>query len=136
MVTQKPIVRAVNLAKLTPQYKIKIPFNNVVQGFDWHHGKLWLFRGGGAEASAVEAGTGKNWATAYLVNKDGVTQSTVSVPWVADLALLKSEGLTNLGYFAAEGIKIKDGQLYLGFASKDAGSSPPRRVNIFKYSLD
>jgi hypothetical protein len=55
---------------------------------------------------------------------------------VDDLSLLKSEGLTDLGYFEAEGIKIKDGVLYIGFASRDAGSSPDRRVNIFKYPLD
>ena len=60
----------------------------------------------------------------------------MSVPWVADLGLLASEGLTDLGYFEAEGIKVKEGILYIGFASKDAGSSPQRRVNIFKYPLD
>ena len=136
VVSSRPVVRAVNLARLTPLYTIKLPFNNVIQGFDWHHHKLWLFRGGGAEAAAVQAGTGENWAKAYLVDTLGQTLVTVSVPWVTDLDLLKSEGITDLGYFEAEGIKVKDGDLYIGFASKDAGSSPQRRVNIFKYSLD
>lgn len=135
-VTQKPIVKAVNLSKLTPLLSFRMPFNNVPQGYDWHHGKIWFFRGDGAEAEEREAGTNKNWATAYLVSTEGKTLVTVSVPWVDDIALLASEGITDLGYFEAEGIKVKDGELYLGFASKDAGSSPERRVNIFKYSLD
>ena len=134
--TERPTVTAANLSNLTPLYKFKMPFNNVPQGYDWHHGKVWFFRGGGAEAEAVAAGTGKNWATAYLVSPEGKKLTTVSVPWVADLDLLASEGITDLGYFEAEGIKVKDGVLYLGFASKDAGSSPNRRVNIFQYPLD
>ncbi len=136
VVTEKPIVKAVNLAKLTPLLKFQMPFNYVPQGYDWHHGKLWFFRGGGAEADQVEAGTAKNWATVYLINQQGKTIETAAVPWVDNLALLASEGLTDLGYFEAEGVKIKDGMLYLGFASKDAGASPERRVNIFKYPLD
>lgn len=135
-VTEKPIVKAVNLNKIPPLVKFQMPLNNIAQGYEWHHGKLWYFRGAGAEPEAVAAGTGKNWATAYLINSSGKLLKTVSIPWVDDLSLLKSEGLTDLGYFEAEGIKIKDGVLYIGFASRDAGSSPDRRVNIFKYPLD
>ena len=113
-----------------------MPFNNVPQGYDWHHGKIWFLRGAAAEAEDVAAGTGKNWATAYLIDCTGKKLTTASVPWVDDLGLLAAQGLTDLGYFETEGIKIKDGVLYLGFASRDAGSSPARRVNIFQYSLD
>ncbi len=132
----KPVVRACNLSKQAPLLKFKMPFNNVPQGYDWHHGKLWFFRGAGAEPEAVAAGTGKNWATAYLINSEGKLQISVKVPWVDNVALLASEGITDLGYFEAEGIKVKDGVLYLGYASKDAGGSPERRINIFKYPLD
>ena len=136
VVNERPTVRACNLAKLAPLYSFKMPFNNVPQGYDWHHGKIWFLRGAAAEAEDVAAGTGKNWATAYLIDCTGKKLTTASVPWVDDLGLLAAQGLTDLGYFETEGIKIKDGVLYLGFASRDAGNSPARRVNIFQYSLD
>lgn len=136
VVTERPTVNARDISKITPVLSFQMPFNNVPQGFDWHHGKIWLLRGDGAEADEVAAGTNKNWATAYLISSEGKTLVNVAVPWVANLDLLNSEGLTDLGYFEPEGIKVKDGVLYLGFASKDAGSSPPRRLNIFKYPLD
>ena len=135
-VTSKPAVRACNLSNLAPVLRFQMPFNNVTQGYDWHHGKIWFLRGAGAEAEDVVAGTGKNWATAYLIDSSGKKLAEASVPWVADLKLLASQGLTDLGYFEPEGIKVKDGVLFLGFASKDAGNSPARRVNIFKYPLD
>ena len=136
VVKEKPIIHAVNLAKLTPLLHFQMPMNNVPQGFDWHHGKIWYFSGNGAEADEVAAGTGQNWATAYLIDSEGKKLVTASVPWVTDLKLLASAGITDLGYFEPEGIKVKDGVLYIGFASKDAGSSPERRLNIFKYPLD
>lgn len=136
VVSEKPTVKAVNLSKVPALLSFPMPFNYTPQGYDWHHGKIWFFRGAGAEAADVAAGTAKNWATAYLVSPEGKSLVSMSVPWVADLGLLASEGLTDLGYFEAEGIKVKEGILYIGFASKDAGSSPQRRVNIFKYPLD
>lgn len=135
-VTERPTVRARDLSLITPIHSFKMPFYNVPQGYDWHHGKLWVMQGDGAEADEVASGKAKNWATAYLINSQGTILESASVPWVANLDLLASEGLTDLGYFEPEGIKIKDGILYLGFASKDAGSSPPRRLNIFQYPLD
>lgn len=136
-VTEKPAVRAVDLSAITPLQKFQMPFNYVPQGYDWHRNRIYFMRGDGAEAEEVAAGTNKNWARVYLINPHTAkTVTQVDVPWVDNLSVLDSEGLTNLGYFEPEGIKIKDGVLYLGFASKDAGSSPPRRVNIFKYSLD
>lgn len=135
-VTETPVVQARDLSALTPVLSFKMPFNGVPQGYDWHGNKLYVFQGDGAEAAEVAAGTNRNWARAHLINTRGETLFTVDVPWVDDLALLKDEGITDLGYFEPEGLKIKDGAVYLGFASKDAGSSPARRVNLFRYPLD
>lgn len=130
----RPIVYARNLLKLTPLFKCQMPFNSVAQGYDYHHNKIYYLRGDGAEDEERKAGTNKNWATVYYISpRTGKQLVKVDVPWVDDVNLLNSEGITDLGYFEPEGIKLKDGLIYLGFASKDAGSSPERRVNIFKY---
>lgn len=135
VVTDRPVVRARDLSKLPPLMKFAMPLNNVPQGYDFHHGKIWFFQGDGAESDEVAAGTNANWARVSLIDMAPKVLERADVPWVADLSLLDSEGITNLGYFEPEGIKVKDGVLYLGFASKDAGSSPPRRINFFKYPL-
>jgi hypothetical protein len=135
-VTDTPTVKARNLANITPVLKFQMPFSYVPQGYDYHHNRLYLMRGAGAEPEAVAAGTGKNWARIYMINPYSARVVTqVDVPWVINLSLLKSEGFTDLGYFEPEGIKFKEGVIYLGFASKDTGSSPARRVNLFKYRL-
>ena len=135
-VTDTPTVYARNLSKLTPLFKFQMPFNNVPQGYDYHHNKIYFMRGDGAELEEREAGTNKNWARVYYISpQTAKTLVQVDLPWVNDVSLLKSENITDLGYFEPEGIKLKDGYIYIGFASKDAGSSPERRVNIFKYNL-
>ncbi|MBQ7623371.1 MAG: hypothetical protein IJS66_06510 [Bacteroidales bacterium] len=135
VVTERPVVRGRNLLKTTPLHKFKLPFNGAPQGFDYHHDKVYFFRGSGAEAEDRQAGTGRNRATAYYINTGSKILVQVNIPWVDDVQLLNDEGLTDLGYFEPEGIKVKDGVIYLGFASKDAGDSPERRVNIFKYPI-
>lgn len=135
-VTDRPTVRARNLSRLTPIYKFQMPFNNAPQGYDYHNNKIYLMRGAGVEPEDLEAGTGKNWARIYLISPDTAkTLVQVDVPWVQNVALLNSEGFTDGCYFEPEGIKLKDGFVYIGFASRDAGSSPARRVNLFKYKM-
>lgn len=133
-VTDRPTVHAANLSNVTPVFKFQMPFNNVPQGYDYHHNKILFQRGAGAEPEDVAAGTGKNWERLYFISvPKGKTLTQVDIPWVINLSLLSTEGFTDLGYFEPEGVKIKDGVVYVGFASKDAGSSPARRINIFKY---
>ena len=136
VVTDQPTVLARDLSKITPTIKFQMPFNNVPQGYDFHHNKIYYMRGDGAEKEEREAGTNNNWARVYYISpRSQKTLIQVDLPWVDDLNLLATEGFTDLGYFEPEGIKLKDGVIYLGFASKDAGSSPARRVNIMKYTL-
>ena len=133
-VTDTPTIQARDLSKLTPVYKFRMPFNYVPQGYDYHHNKIYFMRGDGAEEEERVAGTNKNWARVYYISpQTGKTLVQEDLPWVDDIAMLKSEGITDLGYFEPEGIKVKDGIIYFGFASKDAGKSPERRINIFKY---
>ncbi len=132
--TDRPTVRARNLYKLMPVCKFKMPFNNAPQGYDYHHNKIYLMRGAGVEPEDLAAGTGKNWARIYLISPNTAkTLVQVDVPWVQNVDLLNSEGFTDGCYFEPEGIKLKDGYVYIGFASRDAGSSPERRVNLFRY---
>ena len=133
-VTDTPTIQARDLSKLTPVFKFRMPFNYVPQGYDYHHNKIYFMRGDGAEEEERVAGTNKNWARVYYISpQTGKTLVEKDLPWVDDIALLKSEGITDLGYLEPEGIKLKDGIIYLGFASKDSGKSPERRINIFKY---
>jgi hypothetical protein len=47
--------------------------------------------------------------------------------------VLNQYGITATGYMEAEGIKMKNGILYLGFASKSTDNL--RRVNIFQFRI-
>ena len=62
-----------------------------------------------------------------VINRDAVKKS--------DLDALANLGITASGYMEAEGIKVRNGKLYLGFASRDSKTDGSKcRANIFQYS--
>ena len=44
-------------------------------------------------------------------------------------------GITESGYIESEGVKIRRGKLFLGFASQSKKDGNRRRANIFQYEL-
>lgn len=130
-----PTVKVHNLGKLTPIYKVRMPFDNVSQGIDWHHGKFYYLRSAGY--TMIESGI--NYARIFLVDTNGKGlyytpsgykksgTSGLYPDWIMDTSL----PLNNI-YLEAEGFKIKGNTLYMGFANMDPGYL---QTMIFKYNF-
>ena len=70
-----------------------------------------------------------------VLDKNGLLSARKEVTAIADAAKLKEFGMADRGYMEAEGIKVKNGTLYLGFASRMMnGNTDERRANVLKYS--
>lgn len=100
------------------------------QGFDVSDGRLY-FHEGEANGNDPSKGPSNAFVTVfdYMTGKE-ISQRT-RVKAIADIDLLSSLGLTSTGYMEAEGIKMKNGILYLGYASRSIDNI--RRANILKY---
>jgi hypothetical protein len=99
------------------------------QGFDVSGDKIFFFEGEG-NAGTLASGT----STAYLtvLNRKGVVVGKrTRVEAIYDLTSLNTFGITATGYMEAEGLKMKNGVLYVGFASKSTDDK--RRANILAY---
>lgn len=77
---------------------------------------------------------GKKASVAYVTLLDltgAQAYPRTKVGAIADMQALTTAGITATGYMEAEGIKMKNGSLWLGFASKSTDDI--RRANIFRY---
>lgn len=78
--------------------------------------------------------TGEAYMTVYDF-EGRIVQSRTKVRAVSDLKALTEAGITESGYIESEGVKIRHGKLFLGFASQSKKDGNRRRANIFQYEL-
>ena len=98
------------------------------QGFDCTNGIIYFYEGVGNDND------GKTASVAYVTLLDltgAQAYPRTKVGAIADMQALTTAGITATGYMEAEGIKMKNGSLWLGFASKSTDDI--RRANIFRY---
>ncbi len=135
--TENRTVSVKNIGKLTPVKSFKVAQTvdparigyYAFQGFDVAGGYLYFYEGEGNENS-VSSGASNAYVSVF--NMDGtIVKEKTKVQAISNLDDLDNYGVTNTGYMEAEGIKIKNGAIYLGFASKSTDEK--RRANILVY---
>jgi hypothetical protein len=136
--TVEPTVSVKNLGCLTLLGSFELyPATNAgqtnyypFQGFDIGDSSLYFYEGEGNNND------GMNLSIAYVTvfdMKGNVVKDRTRVEAISNLYDLDNFEITSTGYMEAEGIKIWDGSLYLGFASKSYDDK--RRANILKYAM-
>lgn len=140
-VTESPKIYARDLRKLTPLGEFGIPNQSLAetpddvsyyawQGFEVNDGLIYYFEGEGRNDGTPSA--------AYVTIYDfagNVVERRTAVTAASDLQTLASLGITASGYMEAEGIKVRNGKLYLGFASRDSKTDGSKyRANVFEYA--
>ena len=127
--TETPVVDVKDLSELTPIAEFDGSSLTNKQGYELHNGLIYVLGGTGNNND----GQSPSSATLSIVNLKGTVLKTYSIKAAADMATLKTLGVTDTGYLEAEGIKVKDGAAYIGFAAK--GTDDVRKAVIFKYNL-
>ena len=139
-VTETPKVYVRDLRKLTPLGEFGIPNQSLAetpddvsyyawQGFEVHDGLIYYFEGEGKNDGTPSAA----YVTIYDFTGD-IVERRSPVTAASDLESLASLGITASGYMEAEGIKVRNGKLYLGFASRDSKTDGSKyRANVFVY---
>lgn len=126
-----------DLSKLTPlasfDIKPKTTANELnyyaFQGFDIAGENIYFYEGEG-NGNKIENGPSNAFVT-ILDYKGNITSNRTKVEAISNIENLKHHDITDTGYMEAEGIKVKNGILYLGFASR--GTDDKRKANIFWY---
>lgn len=98
------------------------------QGFEINNGIFYQ-----AEGNAND-NDGKTASVAYLTVRDisgNVLEKRTSIAAISDMDALNEYGITDTGSMEAEGVKVRNGQLFIGFCSK--GSDDVRTATVFKY---
>ncbi|MBO4670318.1 MAG: hypothetical protein J5640_00530 [Bacteroidales bacterium] len=130
----KPEIAARNLGSLTPIANIRL--NGGVLGSGSNQGielcgdRILLLSGTGNDDNPSLPSS----STLYVLDFNGTVLGRYSVGAVSDKAALASAGITDTGFMEAEGVKVYDGTLYLGYATKHS-TDEKRMVTIFKYNL-
>ena len=101
------------------------------QGYEIHDGRMYLMEGTSGNNDGT---TGEAYMTVYDF-EGRIVQSRTKVRAVSDLKALTEAGITESGYIESEGVKIRRGKLFLGFASQSKKDGNRRRANIFQYEL-
>ena len=78
--------------------------------------------------------TGEAYMTVYDF-EGRIVLPRSKVQAISDLKALAEAGITESGYIESEGVKIRRGKLFLGFASQSKKDGNRRRANIFQYEL-
>ncbi len=134
-ITETPVVKVKDLSALQPLAMIDMPKGSSLttetgtQGHDIKNGYIYLYEGAGNNNDGKKAST----AVVTVIDFKGNLVGRKSVAAIADLSKLTAQGLTSTGYMEPEGIKIFDGILYCGFASKS--TDDVRRVAVLQYDL-
>lgn len=124
----RPTVLARDLRRIKPlgSFYVKRTGDVPWQGFDIHDGRIYQAEGAGSSDGTPS----KAYLTVYGI--DGkVLERRTQVAAVADTAALRAMGITDTGYMEAEGVKIRRGSMYLGYASKN--SQDKRYATILEY---
>lgn len=132
--TVTPVVKARDARKLTPLGDFSIQRGTYSdgttvswQGFDIHGGLIYQAQGNGHADGTPSPG----WVQLRKVDGTVVVPLTI-ITALEDLSELKSAGITDTGYMEPEGVKVRGGVVYCGFASKN--SADERRGTIFNYN--
>lgn len=134
--TETRVVQVRKLDQLTPVGQFSVSTGKTAadlgyydfQGFDCTNGIIYFYEGTGNNND------GKTASVAYvtLLDLKGVqVYPRTKVGAIADMQALTTAGITSTGYMEAEGIKMKNGSLWLGFASKSTKNI--RCANVFRY---
>ncbi len=132
---KKPSVAVRNLGSLTPVASIRL--NGGVTGTGANQGVelcgdriLFLSGSGNDENPALPSSSNLT-----VLDFKGNVVGRYNVGAVSDKAALASAGITDTGFMEAEGVKVYDGVLYLGYATKHSADAK-RMVTIFQYNLE
>lgn len=97
------------------------------QGFDVADGLIYWLEGEGSTSGSIA------YLTVFNCYGD-IVEDRTGVAAASDADAAASIGITSTGFMEAEGIKIRDGHLYIGFASRDAvNDGDRRRANVLCY---
>lgn len=100
------------------------------QGFDIAEGRLY-FHEGEANNNDVLSGVSNAFVTVFDYKTGRQISKRTRVTAIANINNLDEHGITSTGYMEAEGIKMKNGILYLGYASRSTDNI--RRANVLMY---
>lgn len=139
--TETPTVLVHDLTKLTPMASFSITNSGATpadlsyydwQGCDVNDGLIYSLEG-----ESGDDVVGGNPSNAYLTvfNFNGnIVEKRTKISIASDQTKLASLGITSTGSMESEGIKVRNGKLFIGFASKDnVNDNSRRRQNIFSY---
>lgn len=132
--TVTPVVKARDARNLTPLGDFSISRGKYEdgttiswQGFDIHGGLVYQAQGNGHSDGTTSPG----WVQIRKIDGTPVIPLT-PIKALEDLQALKDAGITDTGYMEPEGVKWRNGLVYLGFASKNSNNE--RRGTIFNYN--
>lgn len=133
-VTETPTIKARNLGSLTPLANIRLK-DGVIgtgahQGFEVLPGIILHLTGGGNDDNPSLASE----SILTVLDFKGKVLGRYNVGAISDKAALANAGITDTGFMEAEGVKVYDDVLYLGYATKHSSDSR-RMVTIFKYDI-
>lgn len=133
-VTETPVINARNLSALNPVASIRLKGgtlgNGSHQGFEIHGDRILHMTGTGNDSAPGSPST----AALTVLDLQGNILGHYPIGAISSLADLNSYGITDTGFMEAEGVKIYDDVLYLGFATKHSADDK-RMVTIFKYNI-
>lgn len=117
--TITPVVKARDCTVLKPMESFHIDRVEGVpwQGFDVCGKHIFQAQGKGNGNDGITPSQG--YVLIYKL-KGSVVQSATQVMSIADIQALKELGITDTGYMEPEGIKIRNGKMYCGYASKNS----------------
>lgn len=135
--TIKHTLKIKDLSRLTPiaSFSIKPETSKnqlnsyAFQGFDIAGEVIYFYEGEG-NSNKIENGPSNAFVT-ILDYKGNKKADRTRVEAIANMVNLKHHDITDTGYMEAEGIKFKNGVLYIGFASR--GTDDKRKANVFQY---
>lgn len=133
-------VQVKELSQLTPLYRFSVSDGGIgsvgkhaFQGYDFDGQFVYYFEGDANDNKETKLSK----AYVSVLDKYGRLSGRKRVNSISDMKKLKEMGIADRGYMEAEGIKVKDGVFYLGFASRWInGNTDERRTNIFRYTND
>ncbi|MBQ9462825.1 MAG: hypothetical protein IJU68_04120 [Bacteroidales bacterium] len=133
-VTETPTVNARNLGALTPVINIRLNGGALGtgsnQGFEIYGDYILHLSGPGNDDTPGKPSV----ATLTVLDLKGTVLGRYNVGALSSIEALTLAGITDTGFMEAEGVKIYDDVLYLGFATKHS-SDEKRMVTIFKYNI-
>ena len=131
---ETPTIKARNLGALSPVVNIRLKGGvlgtGAHQGFAIHGDYILHLTGTGNDDNPSLPST----SALTVLDHKGKVLGRYEIGALSDKAKLNELGITDTGFLEAEGVKIYDDVLYLGYATKHSVNAN-RMVTIFKYDL-